>query len=91
MQASVGPLYALQFLLSLFQAWVLAYYLNAMPSVPSLTNSLWIWAAFVMPIVAQASMWNNDSRSVSWTRFLLQAGYQLVLFIIYALVLGNWR
>lgn len=53
MQASAGPLYVIQFVLSLFQAYVLAYYIAGWNTVTPLENSLWIWAAFIMPVVAQ--------------------------------------
>ena len=91
MQATAGPLYAVQFVLSIFQVWVLAYYIAGWQDAPGVVNALWIWAAFVMPVVAGASMWNNDSGKVKWTRFLLQSGYQLVLFIVYGLILSSWR
>ena len=91
MEKSAAPLYAVQFLLTLFQAWVLAYYIGGWQGASGLENSLWIWAAFVMPIVAGASMWNNDSSKVAWSRFFIQAGYQLVLFIMFGLILGLWK
>lgn len=91
MQASMGSLYIIQFILSLFQAYVLAYYIAGWNEVSPLENSLWIWAAFIMPVVAQGAMWNNDSKTVSWARFLIQAGYQLILFILFAIVLGSWQ
>lgn len=91
MQQSAKPLYALQFLLVLFQAWVLAYYIQGWKDASGLVNSLWIWAAFVMPTAASSAMWNNDSGRIKWTRFLLQAGNQLVVFIMFGLILGYWK
>ncbi len=91
MESSVGILYAIQFLLSLLQAYVLAYYIAGWREASGLEHGLWIWLAFIMPMVAQSAMWNNDSRKISWTRFLIQASYQLVLFIIFGLILGSWR
>ncbi len=91
MMKEAMPLYAIQFALVLFQAWVLAYYIAGWTDASGLENSLWIWAAFVMPTVAGSSMWTNDSRSVMWARFLIQSGYQLVLFIMFGLILGMWR
>lgn len=91
MQQSAGPLYVIQFILSLFQAYVLAHYIKGWTDASPIENSLWIWAAFIMPIIAQGAMWNNDSAKVSWARFLIQASYQLILFIIFALVLGSWQ
>lgn len=91
MQKSAGLLYALQFVLSLFQVWVLAYYIEGWKEASGIENALWIWAAFVMPTIAAASMWNNDSAKISWTRFALQAGYQLIMFAIFGLILSLWK
>ena len=91
MQAAAGKLHVVQFLLAIFQAWVLAYYIQGWKDASGVTNAVWIWAAFVMPTVAGSAMWNNDSAKVSWARFLIQAGYQLVLFVVFGLILGLWR
>lgn len=91
MQKTAGPLYVVQFLLTLFQVWVLAYYIGGWKDASGVVNSLWIWGAFIMPTVAGASMWNNDATKVKWARFLIQTGYQLVLFVIFGFVLGMWK
>ncbi len=91
MQQSAGPLYAIQFFMSLFQAYVLAYYIVVFKGAPGIDHALWICAAFILPTVAQAAMWNNDSKKVCWARFLIQAGYQIILFVIFGLILGAWR
>lgn len=91
MQKAAGPLYVVQFLLTLFQAYVLAYYIAGWSDASGVVNALWIWAAFIMPTVAGACMWTNDSRQIAWSRFLIQAGYQLVLFIVFGLILGMWK
>ena len=91
MQQSAGPLYGIQLLLSIFQVWVLAYYIQNWSTISGLTNALWIWAAFILPTVAGSSMWNNDKGNVKWARFLIQTGYQLVLFTVYGIILGLWR
>lgn len=96
MQAKAGPLYLVQFLLSLFQIWALAHFLQGwglrtqVPPPSSLENAVVIWAAFIMPTIAGSCMWNNDSAKVSWTKFGLQAGYQLVNFVLFAFILGMW-
>jgi hypothetical protein len=91
MQKGVGKLYLVQFLLTLFQVFILSFFLNMFDKSLSLEHSFWYWAAFVMPTIAGSSMWNNDSSKVAWSRFLIQSGYQLILFIMFALVLSNWR
>lgn len=91
MQKEATKLYIVQFLLALFQVLILAYYISAWRAVSGLENALWFWAAFVMPTVAGASMWNNDSSRIAWARFLIQGGYQLVLFIMFGLILQAWQ
>lgn len=97
MQKTAGPLYAIQFLLTLFQAWALAHFIfgwgvrtGGMPP-SAVENAFVIWAAFIMPTIAGASMWNNDSAKISWSRFLIQAGYQLLNFVVFAFILSMWR
>lgn len=97
MQQRAGPLYLVQFLLSLFQIWVLVFFIRGwgvhtigMPPT-FFENSIWIWAAFVVPTLAGTCMWNNESAKVSWTRFGLQAGYQLLNFMAFGWILGLWR
>lgn len=90
MQKKAMPLYFIQIILSIFQVWVLAYYIAGWVEASALTNALWIWAGFVMPTVAATAMWNNNPRKIAWAQFLVQAGYQLVAFIMFALILGAW-
>ena len=91
MQKKVMPLYLVQFLITLFQVWVLANNIAYYPDKSALVLSLWVYAGFVVPIIAGTCMWNNDPKNIAWARFWVQAGYQLVLFIIFGLVLGMWK
>lgn len=91
MQKSAGPLYAVQFLLTLFQVLVLAHLVADTEIAGGLERALWIWAAFVIPTMAGAVMWTNDSRKLKWARFLIQGGYQLLLFTIFGLLLQFWK
>ena len=91
MEKGMWKLYLTSFLLALLQAYVLAYYIQSRVYVSGLENALWIWVAFLVPTVAAGSMWNNDSAKVSWSRFLIQAGYYLVLFTLFGLILGYWK
>lgn len=91
MKKSAGPLYFVQFVLTLFQVLVLAHLIADTTKVSGIERAIWIWAAFVMPTIAGTAMWNNDSKKVSWARFLIQSGYQLVIFIIFGLLLTYWK
>ncbi len=91
MQKGAMPLYGIQFVLSLFTAYVLAHYIEGWEDVSGLENSLWIWAAFVLPVIAGNAMWNNNPTKAKWTNFCIGAGYQLVNFILFGLILGMWK
>lgn len=87
MQKEAGPLYAVQFVLALLQAYILAHFINGWQDASSTTVALWIWLGFVMPTIAAGAMWNNDSKKIKWARFWIQAGYNVVLFIIFGFIL----
>lgn len=89
MQKRAMPLYGISFVLTLVQAAIFGMLIEALPDMSPLTLAMWMWLAFIIPTVAAGSMWNNDSKEVSWARFLIQAPYYLVLFIIFGLVFGR--
>lgn len=91
MQKSAGPLYAVQFVLTLFQVLVLAHLVADTNIAGGLERSLWIWAAFIIPALAGAVMWTNEAAKLKWARFLIQGGYQLVLFTVFGLLLQFWK
>ncbi len=91
MQKAAGPLYLVQFLLTLLQLWVFANILNYWPGASTVWIAVFMWVGFIMPTIAGSSMWNNDTSKVKWARFLIQSGYQLVMFIIFGLILGLWK
>lgn len=86
MQRGAARLYVVQFLLTIFQVTILSRFV----ADAGFTEAIWIWAGFVMPTIAGSAMWNNDSAKISWARFLIQGGYQLVIFIMFGCILGMW-
>ena len=91
MQKTAGPLYLIQFLLTLFQVLVLAHLVADTEIAGGVERSLWIWAAFVIPTLAGAVMWTNETGKLKRARFLIQGGYQLVLFTVFGLLLQFWK
>ncbi len=91
MQKSAGPLYAVQFALTLFQVFVLAHLVADTKLAGGIERSLWIWGAFVIPTLAGAVMWTNETSRYKWARFRIQGGYQLILFIVFGLLLQFWK
>lgn len=90
MQRRALPLYVVQFLLTILQLVILLRFVKGWEEADGVTIAFTIWLAFVMPTLAGSAMWNNNSAKVKWTMFLLQAGYQLVMFIIFGWLLGEW-
>jgi len=91
MQREAVPLYVTQFALTLFQVLVLAHLVADTLRAGGIERSLWIWAAFVVPTLAGSVMWTNEPRQQKWARFLIQGGYQMVMFTLYGLLLQFWR
>ena len=91
MQKSAGPLYGVQFILTLFQVLVLAHLVVDTTRVGGVERALWIWAAFVIPTLAGAVMWTNEQSKMKWARFLIQGGYQLTIFVVFGLLLQFWK
>ena len=89
MQKNAMPLYFVQLALVFFQITVLSYFVQS-AEAPALKVAFLVWAGFVAPTLAGVAMWNNDSKKVSWARFLIQVGYQLALFIIFGTLLVFW-
>lgn len=91
MQKGATKLYIIQFVLTLFEVLVLAHLIADTTTVSGLERSMWIWAAFIIPTVAGTAMWNNDSTKIAWARFLIQGGYQLIIFLIFGAILQYWN
>lgn len=91
MQKSAMPLYLVQFVLTLFQVLVLAHLIADTTRVGGLERSIWIWGAFVIPTLAGAVMWTNEASKMKWARFLIQGGYQLVIFVVFGILLQFWK
>lgn len=90
MQKKAMPLYGVQFLLTLLQVYILAHFINGWTNATGIETALWIYVGFIIPTVAASAMWNNDSTKVAWARFLIQAGYYLVLFVLFGAILALW-
>lgn len=93
MLKKMAPAYLIQFILAIFQLYVLVYMVTAAEytfTTSSAATSLWIWAAFIMPTTAGAVMWTADTTSAKWSKFLIQAGYQFVIAALFGIIFGMY-
>ena len=89
LRKSAGMFYVIQFLLTLFQLFILAH-LTGANAKSGVISALLVWGGFILPTTAASCMWNGDSKKIAWSRFLIQAGYQLVCFALFGAILGIW-
>ena len=89
MQKKAVPLYVIQFVLTLFELFVLAH-LTGSTAKSGFFSALIVWGGFVLPTTAASCMWSGESRKDAWSRFFIQAGYQLVCFALFGTILGLW-
>lgn len=91
LQKTMGPLYLLQFVLSFFEAYVLAYFINTLGGMTGIMTGIWICLGFVMPTIAGQAMWGGKSKKLAWKMFWITLGYQLVLFVLFGYILSIWK
>lgn len=91
MQKEAGPLYVVQFVLSLLQIYILAHFVKGWSDVSGIESAVWIWLGFVMPTVAGLAMWNAKPTKVKWAMFLISSGYQLISFVSFGFILSTWQ
>ncbi|MEZ4210677.1 MAG: DUF1761 domain-containing protein [Candidatus Paceibacterota bacterium] len=90
-QKKMWQIFLSQFILVMFQVWVLSKFLYTTAfGISAVTNSIWIWAGFVMPTIAGITLWSARPRKMAWQIFLINSGYQFVLFILFAIILKVW-
>lgn len=82
---------ATQMAATLFLVWVLYIYLvEAADEMTMMSNAIWIWAGFVVPTLASTVLWTTESTKHKWCRFGIQAGYNFILFVVFALIIQNF-
>jgi hypothetical protein len=91
MQKAAGPLYFLQFVLTLMQLTIFSYFVAQWDRSEIMMNTMFLWLAFIIPMIAAGSMWNNDGKKKAWDRFFIQSGYQTILFIVFGAVFMMWK
>lgn len=96
-QKKMAPVYLLNFLLSIWTAYVLSFYVIGWTSSVSggsldgAMNAFWIWLGFLVPVLAGSAMWSGKSKKDSWRMFFITSGYYLVSFLILGAIIGGWK
>ena len=79
----------IQIVMTALFVWVLYHYIiGAIDDMSALSNGLWIWLGFIVPTLASSVIWTTESGKNQRTRFLIQAGYNLVLLVTFSYLIG---
>ncbi len=91
MKKNMWAMYAIQFVLSLITAGVLAVHIANWSGPDSgLVIALCTWFGFIVTTEASAALWSGKPTKVAWKMFFISAGAQLVTFVVFGLILGAW-
>lgn len=94
MMKMMGPMYALQFILSLLTLYILAHYIAGWQPQPGamggIINALWIYIGFIVPTLAGNAMWSGKTKRLALNMFWINAGYNLILYVVFGAILGGW-
>lgn len=82
------PTYIINFVLSLVTIFVYLIFVQVL-GAPMMV-ALLVWLGFVMPIEAGVAMWSGKPRKQAWQLFGITAGYQLLAFVVTALLTLWW-
>lgn len=94
MRKMMGPMYALQFILSLLTLYILTHYIAGWQPQPGvmggIINALWIYIGFIVPTLAGNAMWSGKTKRLALNMFWINAGYNLILYVVFGAILGGW-
>ena len=86
MMKMMGPMYALQFILSLLTLYILAHYIAGWQPQPGamggIINALFIYVGFIVPTLAGNAMWSGKTKRLALNMFWINAGYNLIIYVI---------
>ena len=94
MMKMMAPMYALQFVLSLLTLYILAHYIAGWQPQPGamggIINALFIYVGFIVPTLAGNAMWSGKTKRLALNMFWINAGYNLILYVVFGAILGGW-
>ena len=91
MQRGMGPVYLIQFLTTLFMIFVVYVYTKPAEDVMNtVAGAVWLWGGIVVPTLASAVMWTSEAKRAAAKRFVIQAGYSLVLSLMIGYAVMVW-
>ena len=88
MQSKMGPYYGAQALVTLASAWVLAYFLAALPNTSPYLIALLLWLGFLLPANVSAVIFGGTEGKYIVPKIAIMTGGALVCTLAGAFVLS---
>lgn len=83
-----GPLYAVQLLVTIISAYVLAHFLTLVPTLEFYKLAFFIWVGFVMPAQVSAVLFSRTEQKYKLPQILIMSGEALVRLMVAAWVVN---
>ena len=87
MMKQMGPLYGLQFLVTVFSSVVLAILIKNAPSLSPYTIAFSVWAGFIVPTQVSDAIFGGTKMEWLWQKLAILAGASLLCVLAAAWIL----
>lgn len=88
MQASMGPWYGVQLLVTIVSAWVLAVLIGLLPDESPYFVATLVWLGFVMPTTAGNMIFGGSPEGYVWHKIAISSSEALVHLLAAAWVIS---
>jgi fatty acid desaturase len=88
MQSKMGPYYGAQMVVTFVSAWVLAFFLAALPNVVWYTLAFLLWLGFIVPAEVSAVIFGGTEGRWILSKIVISIGGSLVALLVGAYVIS---
>ena len=87
MQASMGPWYGVQLVVTIISAYVLALFIATLPNVSPYWLAFLLWLGFVVPTESSAMIFGGSKPEYVWHKIAISVGESLVRLMVAAFII----
>jgi hypothetical protein len=88
MQSKMGPYYGTQVLVTFVSAWVLAFFLAALPGIVWYTLAFLLWLGFIVPAEVSGVIFGGTEGRWILSKIVISIGGSLVALLVGAYVIS---
>lgn len=91
MQSRMGPFYGAQLVVTIISAYVLAYFMAALPMVSPFELAGWLWLGFVVPTQVSAVIFGGTEPKYVIQKIAIMAAEALLHLLVAAWVISLFK